>query len=114
MANGIDRKFCRVVINAYAYPPLVSANVINPMRSHLALFLILEIVGANWLRFSLALPLPAAVLEIPHPFLFLAIHGNHRLIPLLKGLALTINVGEWCVPVRMGSTFSGLWQSLQA
>jgi len=58
MANGIDRKFCLIVIDADAHPPLVSADVIDAVGSRFALFLILKIVGAYWLRLSFPVPLP--------------------------------------------------------
>src|SRR5215469_17510829 len=105
--EGNRRKFCGVVIDAHAHPAMIPSDVIDPMRSHFALLLIFEIVGTHWLRLSFVVPLPPPVLEIPHQFLFLAVHGNHRLMPLLKRLALTIDVLELCVPVRMRDAFAG-------
>ena len=114
MTKGIDGQFCGVVIDAHADPSWVPAHVINAMRSHFALLLIREIVHPHSLRLSFPVPLATSILEIPHLFLFLAIHGNHRLTPPLKLLTLTVDVLELAIPIRMGGALLGLAQSLQA
>jgi hypothetical protein len=51
--------------------PLVPPEVIDAVGGRFALFLILKIVGAYWLRFSFPVPLANAVRKIPYPFFFL-------------------------------------------
>lgn len=78
VANAIHRKFCGIMIDAHAHPPLVPPEVIDAMRGDFALFLILEIVRAHRLRLLLLVPLPAPILEIPDQFLFLEVRATFR------------------------------------
>src|SRR5215469_11634889 len=112
VANGVDRKFGGVVINAYADPSLVAGDVVDAMRRHFALLLVFKIVHAN--RFGLALPVPlsASVFEIAHQLLFLAINGNDGLVAFLKVLAQSVDVLELRVAISMRGSFAGLAQPL--
>src|SRR6266404_166410 len=79
-------------------------------------------VGQFWM--ALRLPFASHVLEVPHLLLFLGVHGDDRLFPLLKILALLAQVLELRIPVgmllgpffrlllRLQAVFQGLAQNL--
>ena len=75
-ANALDRKFGGIGINPDVDPSLVSGNVIDAVRRHLAQPFDLEVMDTHRLGISLAAQFPAAVLEVADQFLLLGVDGN--------------------------------------
>jgi hypothetical protein len=96
------------MVDADAHPPLVGGQVIDPVRSDLAQFLVLEVPAADPFRLPLRLPLPARILEIPHQFLLLRVHRDDRLSSPLEGAHLAGDVFKLSIPVGMAAPLPGL------
>ena len=66
------REFCRIVIDAHAYPALVASDVVDPVRNGFAELLVDEIMDANTLGFAERIPFRPAFLKSPTSSFFLA------------------------------------------
>ena len=67
-ANRLHGKAGRVMVDAYAHPPLVTGQVVDPLGDGLAQPLVREVLGPHLFRFSFWLPLHAVILEIPRSY----------------------------------------------
>ena len=67
-ANALHRKLRRVMGQADAHPPFVTADIVHPVGTHFAELLVREIVHVYGLRLALLLPLPAPILIVFHQF----------------------------------------------
>ncbi len=82
-------------------PPLVAAQIINPIRDRLALLRNHEVVHPHLLRLSLRAPLPARVLEVANQLFLLRVYRENRLASLLLQTHLLVQVLQLRVPVWM-------------
>jgi len=72
-------KLGRVVVDTDAYPASIVCNIVHAIGSHLAQFMINEVVYTNFLGFAFGLPFLASVLEVTDLFLLLGIDRNDRI-----------------------------------
>src|SRR5438132_17512 len=100
-----------VTLTPVGYVPVSrSARIVRPAR------VVVLSVGLRTTPFRVpgGPPLAPAILEVPDQFLFLGIHRDHRLAPLLEGPDLAVEVRELGVAVGMGRPLFGLAVALQA
>src|SRR5579862_9036182 len=101
------------MVNADADPTLVGSQVIDPVGSDLAQFLVFEVLAADLFGLSVWLPLLARILEIPHQFLLFRVYRDDRLPTSLEGTYLAGYVFKLSIPVGMTTPFSGFAIGLQ-
>src|ERR1035437_4863922 len=100
-AYRLHRKLRRIVIGSYAHPALIAGQIVDSIRSRLALLLIWEIMHSHLLRTAFELPFAAPILIIAHQFFLLGVDRNHRRSSLLKRLCLLIDMLKLRIPIRM-------------
>src|SRR3954465_391114 len=89
------------MIDADIHEAGVVDDVIDAVRSRLAISQVDEVVHVDNSVFPLRLPLPAVVLEIADEFLLLAIDGDNRIASPFESFAGLFDVAELEVAVRM-------------
>src|ERR1700758_984827 len=102
------------MINAPADPTLVGGKVVDPIRGHLAQFLVREVLRLDPTRLTARLPLPARSPVISYDFLLLGIHRNHGLTTALERADFAVNVLELVVAIGVILPLLGLAVGLQA
>ena len=113
-ADRVDREAASIVIDSYADPALVSAQVVDSIRNGFAPVGNHKVVDTNGLRRSLRPPFPATILEIANQFLLLRIDRDDRL-RLIQALAhLRIEVEELLRAIWVPRALQCLAVGLQA
>ena len=114
VADRVDGKGGRVVIDTDAHPPAIGADIVNPVRNRLAQFRDQEIVGPH--RFGLAPgpPCPARILEIANQFLLLGVDRDRRLTLGQRRVDRLVDVLELGVTVGMVRSLACLAVCLKA
>src|SRR5512135_3182125 len=114
LADALDGKAGRVVINADVDPPQVPAQVIDPVGDRLADAGIGEVMDVALLGIALRSPFPAAVGISPDQLLLLGIDRDDRLSLGEIPAADRVDVAELGIAVGVLLALQGLGPRLQA
>src|SRR5258708_6544305 len=112
--NTLHGKFGGVMIAADTDPAFVAPEIVDPIRDGFAQFLVDEIIDFDFLGLPFGAPPLAAVFIHSHEFLLLRIDTDHRLLPVLKGFHLVVDMAELGIAVFMAAAFVALAVGLQA
>ena len=112
--DALHCKSRRVMIHSHIYPTAVLPDSVDPLRSHFAPLLDLEIMHAHLFWFSLGPQFPPAILEIPNQLFLLRVYRDHRLSVSQTPLDPSIDVFKLRVAVRMLGALQHLAVGLQA
>ena len=112
--DGFRGESSRVVIDTYAHPALILAQVVHPVRNGFAQIRIQKIVDLDLFRIAARPPLAPGVLERSDQFLLLRVDRDHRLPSLLKPLYRRVDILELRIAIRMVFALFGLAVALQA
>src|SRR5271166_1320400 len=95
-------------------PPLVGRLIVDPVRRHLALLLVREVLRLDAPRPTVRLPFLARILVIADQFLLLGVYRDHRLAPPLERADPAVDVLELGIAVGVVLTLLGLAVGLEA
>ena len=112
--DALDGKSSRIVVRPHTDPGLVLGDIVHPIRTDPAQIRNQEVMHQHLLRRSLGTQLPPTVLEGPHQFLLLRVHGDHRLSQGELQLHRPVQVLKLGVAVRVFRPRQGLAIGLQA
>ena len=102
------------MVHAHADPTGIGGQIVDPIGHRTAQFLDQEVMHPDLFGLAVRAPLPPGVLEVPHQFLLLRVHRDHRL-PLGQRMRdARADMGELRVAVRMAVALAGLAVSLEA
>ncbi len=96
----LNGKLRCVMVYSHTHPSAVGCLVVNPIRETFAQLLVLEVIGAHFLRSTLGLILTSFLSKITYQF-FLCINGDNRLSPFLKEFHPFVDVLKLSIPIRM-------------
>ena len=104
------------MVGAHAHPGLVGGEVVDPVRAHATVRLVIddEVVHQHPLRVARGAQLPAAVLEGAHELLLLGVHADDRLPQRELQLDRVVDVAELGVPVGVARALERLAVGLEA
>src|SRR5260370_17053301 len=106
--DGLYRKGCRVVVDAYADPARVGREIIDTIRHRPPQLLDQEVVDSHLFRLTFRPPLPTAILEVADQFFLLGVDGDNRLLLVERSLDHPVDVPKLCIPIRVPVTSSTL------
>src|SRR6266850_4648532 len=113
LADAVDRKGGRVMVDADTHPPGIGGEIIDPVRYRSAKLLDQEVMDPDLFRIALRAILASIVAEIPNQLLLLGIDGDHRLLFGQSRGHLGVYVAKLRIPVGMAVALGGLAVALQ-
>jgi len=114
VANRLDGKRRRVVIDPNADPAFIGSQVIDAVRDRVTRLRVFKIVNAHVDRVAFGSPTTPFLLEIPNQFSLFRIDRDDWLPTFLKGPNLFIDVLKLGIAIRVVGSFSRLPIGLQA
>ena len=112
--DRLHRELRRVMTDPHVDPPFVGRLIVDPVRRHLALLLVREVLRLDAPRPTVRLPFLARILVIADHFLLLGVHRDHRLAPPLERADPAVDVLELGIAIGVVLTLLGLAVGLEA